>query len=418
MPSKLPEGWQEMMLGQLADINSESLPASTEPAQRIRYIDIAAVAGPSDLQETKHLSFGDAPSRARRIVRLNDILVSTVRPYLRSFCMVQEDANDMVASTGFSVIRSRSIADPYFLYQHILSEYFVKHLVPRMKGSNYPAVTAKDVAEYTLLLPPLPEQRRIAEVLSSVDGAIQATQAVIEQTRKVKQGVLKRMLTKGIRHTRFKQTEIGEIPESWEITTASEVCAQISVGIVVQPAQYYVESGVKCFRSANVREGYIEDKNWVYISPESNEILAKSKLHSGDVLVVRSGYTGTSCVVTNEFEGANCVDIIFARPKKKIINPHFLSAFINSPVGREQVLRSEGGLAQKHFNVGEMKKMRLALPSLNEQQEIADRILHHLDYERMVNEEVERLEQLKAALMSDLLTGRKRVLTDDIAAAE
>ena len=70
MPSKLPEGWQEMMLGQLADINSESLPASTEPAQRIRYIDIAAVAGPSDLQETKHLSFGDAPSRARRIVRL------------------------------------------------------------------------------------------------------------------------------------------------------------------------------------------------------------------------------------------------------------------------------------------------------------------------------------------------------------
>jgi type I restriction enzyme S subunit len=267
-------------------------------------------------------------------------------------------------------------------------------------------------------LPPLPEQHRIAEIISSVDEAIQTTQVVAEQSRKVRQGVLKRLLTKGIGHTRFKQTEIGEIPDEWTLTTAGKVCEQISVGIVVRPAQYYIPEGVKCFRSANVREGQINDSDWVYISPESNELLKKSQLRTGDVLVVRSGYTGTSCVVTPDYDGTNCVDIIFARPKKREINSDFLSAYINSPVGRDQVLRAEGGLAQKHFNVGEMKKMVVPLPPISEQEAIADRLLQMKQTEQSLVEHGKRLARLKAALMSDLLTGRKRVITDLSMAAE
>ena len=74
-----------------------------------------------------------------------------------------------------------------------------------------------------LLLPPLPEQTKIAAILSSVDEAIAATQSVIDQTRKVKQGLLQDLLTRGIGHTRFKQTEIGEIPEAWEVKRLDSV---------------------------------------------------------------------------------------------------------------------------------------------------------------------------------------------------
>ncbi len=79
------------------------------------------------------------------------------------------------------------------------------------------AATSKDFKVRTVLLPPLAEQKKIAAILSSVDEAIQATEAVIEQTRRVKDGLLQDLLTRGIGHTRFKQTEIGEIPESWEV---------------------------------------------------------------------------------------------------------------------------------------------------------------------------------------------------------
>lgn len=274
------------------------------------------------------------------------------------------------------------------------------------------------LAEFRFLLPPLPEQRRIVEVLSSVDEAIETTQAVIDQTHTVKQGILKRLLTRGIGHTRFKETEIGEIPEVWSVVTMDDLCRRISVGIVVQPAQYYVPKGVRCFRSANVREGYVEDSNWVYISPESNEQLAKSRLEAGDVLVVRSGYTGTSCVVPPQFAGANCVDIIFARPNQERANPHFLSALINSPIGREQVLRSEGGMAQKHFNVSAMKKMLVPLPDKDEQDAIACRIVEMNQNERHSEQEISRLRGVKTAFMFDLLNGRKRVSADILSPAE
>lgn len=286
------------------------------------------------------------------------------------------------------------------------------------EATGVPGLNRDKAAQEAILVPPLPEQRRIAEILSSVDEAIAATRAVIEQTRKVKQAVLERLLTKGIGHTRFKQTEIGEIPEGWPLVKADEVCTQISVGIVIKPSQYYAESGVRCFRSANVREGYIEDADWVYITREGNQINRKSVLRTGDVLVVRTGYPGTSCVVTSEYDGTNCIDIIFARPNKAKIDAIFLSTFINSESGKTQVLKAEGGLAQKHFNVGEMKKMYLPLPPIEEQLEIVAHVQDLASSEAILSKLLQRQVQTKSALMSDLLTGRKRVSDPLTLAAE
>ncbi len=409
MSREVPEGWSESKIDVVADINPDNLASNTSADFRLKYIDVATVDGPSTMLEPRSMCFGDAPSRARKKVKRGDILVSTVRPYLRSFCKVLSSEPNLVASTAFAVLRPKPPVDGDFLYQHVLGERFVEHLRPRMKGSNYPAVTAGDVGAYPFLLPPLHEQRRIAEILSSVDEAISATRAVIEQTKKVKQGVLERLLTKGIGHTRFKQTEIGDIPEGWPLANADDVCAQISVGIVIKPSQYYVESGVRCFRSANVREGFVEDADWVYISEEGNRVNRKSVLRTGDVLVVRTGYPGTSCVVPSKYDGANCIDIIFARPKIELVDPYFLSTFINSASGKTQVLKAEGGLAQKHFNVGAMKQMKLPLPPLNEQHEIVAHIQEFANTEAALEQTLQQQIGFKSALMSDLLTGRKRV---------
>ena len=203
-------------------MNPEQIGIRTDPDYLLEYLDIAAIERPGIIGETRTLTFGEAPSRARRRVCAGDILVSTVRPYLRNFARLQEAPRNLVASTGYVVVRPADGVDGRFLYQHILSEAFVEFLKPRMSGSNYPAVKSDDVEAYTLSCPPLPEQRKIAAILSSVDDAIDKTQAVIDQVQVVKRGLMQELLTRGLpgRHTRFKQTEIGEIPEEWDVRAA------------------------------------------------------------------------------------------------------------------------------------------------------------------------------------------------------
>lgn len=200
------------------------------------------------------------------------------------------------------------------------------------------------------------------------------------------------------------------LPSGWDAVEAQDICERISVGIVVKPKDYYVPEGegIRAFRSANVREGFIEDGNWTYISEEGHRKNKKSILRTGDVLVVRTGYPGTACVVTPEYDGTNCIDLIFARPDKAKVLPEFLCEFTNSEYGKKQVLDGQGGLAQQHFNVGAFNKLKVPLPPLPEQRKIAD-ILSTWD------RAIETTEALlasartqKRALMQSLLTGKRR----------
>jgi type I restriction enzyme S subunit len=202
------------------------------------------------------------------------------------------------------------------------------------------------------------------------------------------------------------------VPNGWETLSASDSCNSVSVGVVIKPSQYYVDSniGIKAFRSANVREGFINDTDWVYFSPEGHKANKKSQLREGDVLIVRSGYPGTACVVTKEFEGSNAIDIVIARTNDEIIIPEYLCTFINSSLGKDQILNLQGGLAQKHFNVGAFKHLYVNIPPLPEQRKIAQ-ILSTWDRGIATTEKlIDASKQQKKALMQQLLTGKKRLV--------
>lgn len=205
------------------------------------------------------------------------------------------------------------------------------------------------------------------------------------------------------------------VPKGWSSVQAQDVCKSISVGVVIKPTQYYVPEGygVKAFRSANVREGFINDSDWVYFSHEGHAINKKSHLKTGDVLIVRTGYPGTACVVTPEFEGSNAIDIVIARPDMDKIIPEYLCAYTNSHIGKSQVLDLQGGMAQKHLNVGAYQVLKINLPPLREQKKIAQ-ILSTWDKAISVTEKLLTNSQLqKKALMQQLLTGKKRLLNEN-----
>jgi len=172
--------WTTVRLGDIADVNPESLGQRTDPNFAFGYIDISQISKPGVCAGWTPSTFETAPSRARRKVREKDILVSTVRPYLRAFALVPPSDSPLVASTGFAVIRARHEVDQNFLFQHIMAANFVEHLKPRMSGSNYPAVSAGDVSDYEFQCPPLNEQRLIAEVLDSINCALADADAAIE----------------------------------------------------------------------------------------------------------------------------------------------------------------------------------------------------------------------------------------------
>ena len=152
--------------------------------------------------------------------------------------------------------------------------------------------------------------------------------------------------------------------------TISEV-ADVQVGIVIKPTRFYATGtdGVKAFRSLNIGPMSIKDDDWVYFTHEAMKETQRTVAHTGDVLVVRSGNPGTSCVVPPEYDGCNVIDLIIAHPKIEKVLPEYLCAYTNMPHGKNQIDAQQRGVAQKHFNVGMYNNLKLILPPIEKQRQ-------------------------------------------------
>ena len=192
---EIPVEWEVKKLVNFSKINSENLTSSTQPEYEFNYIDIATITDTGIIGETTKYSFCDAPSRARRVVRNKDIIVSTVRPYLKSFAFITEEQDGYIASTGFAIIRVNEDVDSNYIYQHILSERFIEYCKSKMTGSNYPAISANDVKEYSIGIPPLKEQKKISSILNEYDKKLQCEKDKIIKLKSIKQGLMQQLLT-------------------------------------------------------------------------------------------------------------------------------------------------------------------------------------------------------------------------------
>ena len=220
MPENTQEikDWQVARLGDVVQVNRSNWnPADGES---ILYLDLTAVYAPGRLSPPTNINAADAPSRARRRVSSGDILVSTVRPNLRGFARVHRAPENLIASTGFTVVTPEPNVDASFIYHHVMTIQFARFLESVTTGQAYPAVRPTDVAAYTLRLPALSEQRCIANALDAIDEAIERTEAVITATEQLRNSLLYVLLTRGMPgwHTEWRDVPgIGTVPASWEV---------------------------------------------------------------------------------------------------------------------------------------------------------------------------------------------------------
>ena len=149
--------------------------------------------------------------------------------------------------------------------------------------------------------------------------------------------------------------------------------ANLTVGFVGTMAKHYVESGVPFLRSLNIKPFFIDDSDLKYISHTFANELSKSELHENDVIIVRTGIPGTCCVVSKEYDGCNCADVVIVHPDLSMVNPHYLAAYINV-WGQKQILDNKVGAIQQHFNVHTAEEMIVYLPEKSIQDRVANLI--------------------------------------------
>ena len=161
----IPLGWSSKKLKYLATYNDEVLPENTSEEKEIDYVEISGISLSRGIEEIQRMPFGSAPSRARRKVRSGDILISTVRTYLRAIAKIDHASPDLIVSTGFSVVRPNEDVDSGYLGWAVKSERFVSEVVARSVGVSYPAINSSELVNIEMPLPALDKQRRIARFL-------------------------------------------------------------------------------------------------------------------------------------------------------------------------------------------------------------------------------------------------------------
>lgn len=175
----VPEHWDVKRLKYSTSINDETLPETTDPEYEILYIDIGSINPVSGIKEKELMLFENAPSRARRIVRHGDTIVSTVRTYLRAIAPVKNAESNLVVSTGFAVIRPCTIENDFLAFA-LRAPHFIDTVVSRSVGVSYPAINASEIGHIEIPIPTLREQQAIAAFLDRETGKIDALIAKVE----------------------------------------------------------------------------------------------------------------------------------------------------------------------------------------------------------------------------------------------
>lgn len=191
--------WEAKRLGEVADIDPENLGSETKPDYAFNYISLEDVDCGTLRSHTEQV-FHSAPSRARRKLRKNDVLISTVRPNLLSHLLFTLNGERWVCSTGFCVVRCRSgVTEPHFVFSHLFAESVNRQIETLLTGSNYPAINSGDVKALQLAFPEYAEQSAIADILSDMDKEIAALESKLAKARQIKQGMMQELLTGRIR---------------------------------------------------------------------------------------------------------------------------------------------------------------------------------------------------------------------------
>ena len=412
-PYRVPENWCWTKISNVAELlNGFAFKSQQYTDEGIRIIRIANVQdGYVEDDAPAFYPVESTKEIERYLLHAGDLLLSLTgnvgRAALLPASLLPAALNQRVAC-----LRNNGAINKKFLFYYLLRKEFQESCIKNSKGSAQLNMSTEWIKEQPLCIPPLAEQQRIVDrieyLFSKLNEAKEKAQSVLDSFETRKAAILHKAFTGEL--TAKWRVEHG-VDEVWKISTVGDVCHEVKVGIVIKPSQYYtdVEHGTPAFRSANVRENHIDDFDWVYLDRTGMESNKRSIVHTGDVLVVRSGNPGTACVVSKKFDGYNAIDILIAVPNQNLITSDFLCCYTNSPFGKNLVSENKRGMALTHFNVKGYSGLPIRIPKLVEQREIVRILDNLLAKEQRAKEAaeavLEKIDLLKKSILARAFRG-------------
>lgn len=385
------EEWKYKKLGDISSsLLIEKAKKRFSPNDVIRYIDISSIDNINQrLIGTTSFKMLDAPSRAQQKVEYGDILISTVRPNLRNIAIVNDDASNLVASSGFCVLRINDAALRRYIFYYVLSNKFTAYLEKLTNGANYPAVKETDVRKAFIPIPPKSTQLSIVSELDKLNELIRIKKEQLKDYDTLAQSIFYEMFGDPV-----------ENEKGWEVKKLMEVCEITSSKRVF--ANEYVDTGIPFYRSKEVIEKSKQQPISVelYISESHyNSIKCNFGIPQiGDILITAVGTIGRIWVVdTNEpfyFKDGN---LVWLRNIKDVHYEYFSKSLFYLIDEYKKV--NANGAAYNALTIAKLKQMYCPLPPLPLQHSFAQKIEQIEQQKAAIQKTITDLETLLAARM-------------------
>lgn len=409
---EVPEHWEVKPLKMTSTHNDDVLDEATASDTEIVYVDISSVDGVNGIQSKETMLFSTAPSRARRRVRHGDVIVSTVRTYLRAVASIRHPEPNLIVSTGFAVIRPRGELTADFLAYLVSAGYFIEQVIARSTGVSYPAINASELVAIPVTTPPAAEQTAIAAFLdretAKIDGLIAEQRRLMALLKEKRQAVISHAVTRGLNpQAPLKPSGIewlSDVPEHWEVTRMGNLFREVAeagnddLPILSVSIHHGVSDNEMSEEDMDRKVTRSEDRSkYIRVAP-------------GDLVynMMRAWQGGFGTVTV---EGMVSPAYVVARPLR-VLETDYIENLLRTPQAVEEMRRHSRGITDFRLRLywDEFKNIRFALPPFTEAKAICVRIAEMDETFRsmgMVSERaIDLLQERRAALISAAVTGQ------------
>ena len=385
------------------DWGGGDIPALSANNVKMGFIDFSAECnlGSEELYQT-WMTKGDLAK--------GDVLMTMEAP-LGNVTQVPDNQKYILSQRVIAIkVEGGFIFDNYF--NHFLGgDFFQKILFQNATGTTAKGIQQKRLVKLPCIIPPLPEQKKIASILTTVDDKISSIDHQIQQTEQLKKGLMEKLLTEGIGHTEFKETKIGRIPKGWEFYELNDISTVTRLaGYEYSSVWEEFDSGdILALKGYNIGKNKIIDKGFKYISNSLSLKLNRSRLYKGDIVFPCVGSIGNAVVINEDAKYHINQNIAKITPNSGI-DPTFLVQFFLSHLCQKEVRRFNATTSQPNVLVGSLRKFRIGIPSSIEEQKQIATILSTVDDKiDILTQKKTQYQTLKKGLSQQLLTGQMRV---------
>jgi|SRR5690625_1506661 len=418
----IPKDWKITKIKYQSKINELTLSENTKGNKIIKYIDIGSVDSTGDVLLKEKMKFENAPSRARRILRKNDIIISTVRTYLRAIATIEIEENNLICSTGFAVLTPKKDINASFLSYLLHSSIYIDQIVSRSVGVSYPAINASQIGDLECLTPNQLSQEKIALFLnqktSQIDSLIAHKERLIKLLEEKRQAVITETVTKGLDpDVKMKDSGIewiGEIPEHWELTKVKHVTDYVGSGKTPRGgSEVYSNEGVIFLRSQNVHNDGLRLDDVVYINNKIDEDMRSTRVYPGDVLLNITGASiGRTCKVPKDLIKANVNQhVCIVRPNSENIVPDMFAKVMSSQIIKNQIFMQQDGSSREGLNFKQIRNLFFPLSNSEKEQsyigkyiEKTNKIINELILK--IKQQISKLKEYRESLIYEAVTGK------------